>query len=89
MNIVKLRGAISLLLLLFFIIVFFSGLGLHFAPSSRIARETGWTFFGFDKGTLQSIHTLPSFLMSFLIAIHFALNYKMLLCELKLLFKRK
>jgi cytochrome b subunit of formate dehydrogenase len=89
MNILKIRGIFSLLLIVSFFVVFFSGLGLYFAPIGKIARETNWNFFGFDKPSLEKIHTLFGFIMSGLVIIHLFLNYKLLFTELKTLFKTK
>ena len=82
------RGVISLLLLAAFIVVFFTGLGLAFAPIGKIAKETGWTFLGFPKFKLEKLHNISGFTMSGLVAIHFALNYKLLVAEIKMLFKK-
>ncbi len=82
------RGSISLLLLLVFIVVFFTGLGLAFAPAGKIAKETGWTFLGFPKFKLERLHNVSGFLMSGLVVIHLLLNYKLLMAELKMMFKK-
>ena len=69
-NIVKIRGILSSLLLIISIIVIFTGIGLYFAPSGRIAREIGWNFFGFDLLKLENLHTVTGFIMAVLIVIH-------------------
>ncbi|OQX52876.1 MAG: hypothetical protein B5M48_04515 [Candidatus Omnitrophica bacterium 4484_213] len=68
---------LSLLLLIIFIIVLFTGIGLYFSPSGRIAKEISWNFLGFD-----------GFIMSALVIIHLLINYKMFLGEVKFLFRR-
>ena len=73
-NLVKIRAIVSLFLIVLFIVVFISGIGLNLAPSGRIAREIGWNFLGFDKESLEMIHTLPGYLMSGLIIIHLLLK---------------
>jgi len=88
-NLVKTRAIISLFLIVLFVVVFISGIGLHLAPSGRIAGEIGWNFLGFDKKQLEMIHTLSGYLMSGLIIIHLLLNYKMLVSEIKILIRRK
>ncbi len=79
---------VSLLLIILFFIVFVSGVGLHFAPSGRIARDVDWSFFGFSRDSLEMLHTLFGYLMSGLVVIHLFLNYKMFFNELRVLFKR-
>ncbi len=87
-NIVKIRGLISLSLVIVFIIESFTGVGLYFAPSGKVARETSWTFAGFDRPKLENMHTLWGFVMIGLISVHFVLNYKMLINEIKILLKK-
>ena len=87
MKIVKIRGIISSLLIVIFIIIVFTSIGLYFAPSERIARETGWIFLGFNRFQLENIHTIFGFLMFGIVVIHLILNYKMFLAEIKALFK--
>lgn len=88
-SVVKIRAIVSLFLIILFIIVLISGVGIHVALSCRVAREIGWKFFGFDKFTLEIIHTWSGFVMSGLIIIHLALNWKTLICEVKSLFRKK
>ncbi len=87
-NIIKIKAILSLLLLITFIIVVFTGIGLYFAPSDRIIREIGWNFGGFNKGQLENLHTLSGFIMSVLVIVHLLINYKILLGEIKILFKK-
>ncbi len=82
------KGVISLLLLVTFIVVFLTGLGLALAPRGRIAIETGWTFLGIPKFKLVRLHDVSGFLMSGLIVVHLLLNHKLLIMELKALFKK-
>jgi len=76
-NIIRIKAILSLLLLIIFIIVLFTGIGLYFSPSGRIAKEISWNFLGFD-----------GFIMSALVIIHLLINYKMFLGEVKFLFRR-
>jgi len=87
-NIIKIRAILSSLLLITFIIVLFTGIGLYFSPSGKIAKEISWTFLGFNKWQLENLHTRSGFFMSALIIIHLFINYKMFLGELKVLFKK-
>ncbi len=83
MNLLKLKAAVSSSLAVLLIPVAFTGIGLYFAPSGRIARETSWAFFGLSKLQLEQLHTITGFIFAGLAVIHFILNLKMLLCELK------
>ncbi len=85
MNAVKLRGITSTLLIIIFIVVLFTGIGLTFAPSGRIARETSWAFLGFSKFKLLRLHTVTGYIMAGLVVFHLILNYKMFLAEIKAL----
>ena len=88
MNIVKMRAIISVILIVVFIIETITGIVLWLSPSGRIAREIGWNFMGVDKLMLENLHTYAGFFMIALVVLHFILNYKMLIQELKFLFKR-
>jgi len=84
-SIVKIRAILSLLLIITFVIVTFTGIGLYLSPSGRIARETSWGLFGLGRWQLENMHTILGFIMSALIIIHLAVNYKLLLSEVKVL----
>ncbi len=87
MKIVKWRAIISLLLFITFIIVLFTGIGLYVAPPGWFVKTNGWSFFGFSKDFLETVHTYVGFVMSGLIVIHIFLNFKMWLGEWRALFK--
>ncbi len=87
-KIIKVKAILSSLLLITFIIVFFTGLGLYFAPSGRIAKTISWSFIGFDKWQLEKLHTISGFIMSGLVMIHFFINSKLFFNEIKTLFKK-
>lgn len=72
-NIIKIKAILSSLLLILFIIVLLTGIGLHISPSGKIA--------------LKKLHTIAGYIMSGLIIIHLFLNRKIFLNELKTLFK--
>ena len=78
-NIIKIRAILSLLLLISFIVVFLTGLGLFFSKNEM---------FIINEWPLEKIHTLSSFIMSALILIHFGINKKMMINEVKTLLKR-
>jgi len=88
-NLVKIRGILSTALLVISIVVTFTGIGLFFAPSGKVARETGWKFLGFDKFHLEKLHTITGFIMVAIIIVHLAINYTMYINEMKLLFKTR
>ena len=88
-NVIKIKAVLSSLLLIDFIVVIFTGMGLYFAPAGRIAKINNWNFLGFEKSQLENMHTLFGFIMLVLIIIHLSLNYKMFLSELKILFKKQ
>ena len=87
-SIIKIRAILSSLLLITFIIVTLTGIGLHRAPSGKIARETSWTFLDLSKWQLENIHTIFGFIMSALVIFHLLLNYKIFFGEIKTLFKK-
>ena len=87
-NLSKIRGIVSSLLIIVFLLVAFTGIGLYLSPSGRIARESSWSFMGLSKWQLENMHTVSGFFMMLIVALHLLLNYKMLLAEIKLLFKK-
>jgi len=70
--VVKLRGVVSILLGIMFLVVSLTGIKLFLSP----------------KGRATTLHTVAGFLMMALVVIHLTLNYKMLLSELRLLFRK-
>ena len=82
-NSTKIRAVLSSLLIATFMAVTFTGIGLWLAPSGRVAREMGWNFFGLDKWILENLHTLLGFSLSFLVVVHFILNFRLYVNELK------
>ncbi|MBU9711553.1 DUF4405 domain-containing protein [Evansella tamaricis] len=88
-NRLLLKGVISTLLVVLFLLLFSTGFSLWLSPTGRIARETGWTFLGFDKHHLIQIHTFFAFTMTALILNHLLLNYKTLFHEMKSLYSRR
>ncbi len=86
-NIIKVRAVLTTLLIVVTLIVIFTGIGLHLAPIGRIAKATGWAFFGLGKESLEKLHTVTGFLMAFLILIHFSINFELYKSEMRQLLK--
>ncbi len=53
-----------------------------------VVKLRGVKLFLFSKGRSTTLHTVAGFLIIVLVTIHLVLNYKMLLSELKILFKK-
>ncbi len=83
MNLIKLKAIITPILIVFFLLVLFTGIGLYLAPNGKIARETAWNFFGLTKTMLENMHTITGTIMSILAIIHLTLNHNLLTLELK------
>ncbi|GAB6135723.1 hypothetical protein JCM16307_12720 [Thermococcus prieurii] len=82
-----LRGVVDLLLLVVFVAIAITGIGLYLAPSGRIAHTTGWTFLGMDKDTLTNVHTYLGFVMIGLVAVHLVVGFKSMWVMLKSAFR--
>lgn len=80
---VHLRAILSSAIVMLGIPVGFSSIGLYFAPSCGVARQTGWTFLGFTKDHLTALHNTPGLILVFLLLLHFALNLKVYMHEIK------
>ena len=83
-----LRGVVDSLLLVVFIVLGITGIGLYLAPSGRIAESIGWTFLGLDKDTLTAIHTYLGFVMIGLVALHLIIGFKSMVTMLRMGFKK-
>ncbi|WP_297486614.1 DUF4405 domain-containing protein [Thermococcus sp.] len=83
-----LRGVVDSLLLVVFIVLGITGIGLYLAPSGRIAKSIGWTFLGLDKDTLTAIHTYLGFVMIGLVALHLIIGFKSMVTMLRMGFKK-
>ncbi len=79
----KIKGVLSLLLALSFLIVVLSGIALFLSPPGRIAKMEGWSFLGLNKESWGMVHLLSGVVMSLLAVVHFGLNLPMLIHELK------
>lgn len=71
-KVVKIRGIVSILLGVMFLIASITGIKLFLSP----------------KGRVTTLHTAAGFLIMALATIHLILNYKMLVSELKILFRK-
>jgi len=88
-NKLKVKAIISSLLLLIFIIVTITGVGLWLAADLTPAELKDWTFLGMHRKQLATMHTRFGFAMVGLIIIHLFSNWRMFMTELKVLFGRK
>jgi hypothetical protein len=86
---VKLKAILSTFILVLFVPVGFSGVGLYFAPSGREARLTNWNFLGFSKDALLKMHNLPGMILVVLLAVHFLLNLRIYKNEIICLVRTK
>ncbi len=87
MLITKIKAVLTTIILGLFIVVGFSGIGLFFAPNGREARLINWTFLGFSRSALETLHDIPGLILIILLVIHFSLNLKLYINEIKILFK--
>ena len=83
-----LRGVVDLLLLVVFVVIGLTGIGLYLAPSGRIAESIGWTFLGLDKDALTAIHTYLGFVMIGLVALHLIIGFKSMVTMLRMGLKK-
>lgn len=86
---IKIKGIISTLIFILFIPVGFSGIGLYFAPSGRQARVSGWSFLGFSRVQLETLHDIPGIILTALFVVHMLLNYRIYVNEIKCLIKAR
>lgn len=75
----QIRPFISILLLLSFLLLAFSGLMMYLRPEGSIASWTGWNILGIDKKGWEGIHTVFCILFLVVASIHLVLNWKPLL----------
>ncbi len=64
------QGLISLLVLLSFLIMLFSGIVLYIAPEGSFSRWTGWTVLGLSKSDWELQHTIFSYVFSLVALVH-------------------
>jgi len=73
------RAFVSVLVAFSFILMTITGLVLFFAPTCRIARDTSWSVFGFDKDQWIATHVWFSTAFVIASAFHIYLNWKALI----------
>jgi hypothetical protein len=87
MNKLKFKAIISSLLLITFVVVAITGVGLWLVPKGPATNLADWKFLGiFGKHQLERLHTIGGFLMIVLIIVHLFSNWKIFMGELKVLF---
>jgi len=74
----NLRAGMTLLVLFLAIVLLVGGAVLFVAHSGRIARETGWAFFGLSKQEWGDLHLTIGFIFVVAIIIHLAFNWRAL-----------
>lgn len=87
-NMIKIRAILSSLLIIMSIIVLLSGIELHRLIELQEKLALGSAFLFFSRDLLVEIHTLSGFIVSGLVIMHFFINYKMFISEVKYLFKK-
>ncbi len=83
------KAILSSTILVIFILVTITGIGLFLAPSGLIAKTTDWTFLSMTKFQLEKFHTLTGFIFVALIIVHFIMNLSLFKGELKSLFRKR
>jgi len=73
------RAFVSVLVAFSFILMTITGLVLFIAPACRIARDTSWSVFGFDKDQWIATHVWFSTAFVIASAFHIYLNWKALI----------
>jgi len=71
------RGWTTFVVTLSFIVDTISGIILYIAPPGRIAHWTNWTIWNLDKEQWVAIHTIFSYLLLIIVAIHLYFNWNM------------
>lgn len=86
---IRVKGILSTIIIVLFVPVAFSGIGLYFAPSGRQARISNWSFLGFSRFQLETLHDIPGLILVIAFVIHLLLNLRIYSNEIKCLFLRK
>ncbi len=82
-NIIKIKAILSSTLLVSFLVLVVTGIGLYLSPSGKIAKETNWRFLSANKSQLEKIHTIFGFVFAGLVFFHWLANRKLLQVELQ------
>ncbi|MGB9880874.1 MAG: DUF4405 domain-containing protein [Anaerolineae bacterium] len=88
-NLNNTRGMVSTLLIVLFVLCIVSGLVLMNAPDGRTARLSGWTFIGFSREALRTIHDATGILMALAVVLHLTLNLRWYLYEVRSVLGRR
>jgi hypothetical protein len=78
-----LKGFISLLLAICFLILGFSGIIVYLTPRGRVANWTDWTMLGLAKHDWQAIHMNVALLFLIAAGLHVYLNWPIFWSYLK------
>lgn len=70
------RAFVSVSSGLIFVLTALSGLAMFFAPSCRVARETGWSFLGHDKDHWVGVHIWFGVALLVACAFHVYFNWR-------------
>lgn len=72
----KIRRLVSLVALLSFCVMAFTGIVMFLAPQSRVAHWSGWELFGLSKRDYDAVHS--AFMLLFLVSVvwHTILNWR-------------
>jgi hypothetical protein len=79
----QVRGFVSLLLMLAFLVLSVSGIVLYVTPRGRVANWTEWTMLGLDKQAWQSIHMSIALLFVIGALLHLWFNWNVFWCYIK------
>lgn len=80
---IQLRGTVSLLAGLTFLILVSSGLALYIAPRGRVANWSGWALLGLEKEQWAALHMTLGLLFLVAIACHLFFNWKILMSYIR------
>jgi len=72
----RFRAFITLITAAAFVVMSVSGVALFVAPSGRIARDTGWTFWTLSRGQWIALHLAFSAVFLMAAIVHLLLNRK-------------
>jgi hypothetical protein len=79
----QIRGFISLLLAVVFLLLSFSGIILYMTPRGRVANWTGWTMLGLSKQEWQAVHMNLALVLLITAGVHLYLNWTVFWCYIK------
>ena len=77
------RAFTSLLVVLGFLVLATTGIGLYLTPPGRVANWSGWTLVGLTKAQWQAVHMVFGFLFVVAGGFHLFFNWRVLLSYLR------